>query len=162
MRHLSRKYANRKSTLRNLATSLVLYERIKTTTAKAKELRPVVERLFSRALKNDLNARRYLLSYLFDENATKKVFEVLVPRFKGITSGFIKTYRLGKRLGDGADIMIVELVKGESLVKETAEKNNDSNESVKISDQKDKKNAPDQKERARKARKNTTKSKIEK
>ena len=66
MRALSRKKAYRKSTLRNLATSLVLYERIKTTTAKAKELKPVVEHLITIAKKNDLNARRRLMQYLFD------------------------------------------------------------------------------------------------
>lgn len=113
MRALSRKKANRSSLLRNLATSLVLYERIKTTTPKAKELRPIIERLMSVAQKNDLTARRRMLQYFFDEKAVKKTFEVLVPRFKNIKSGFIKTYKIGPRLGDGADMTIVEFVKGE-------------------------------------------------
>ena len=122
MRALSRKYANRKSTLRNLATSLVLYERIKTTTAKAKEVKPIVERLISIAKKNDLVARRRLMAYLFDENAVKKMFEVIVPRFKKINSGFVKTYRLGARLGDGADMMIAEFVGGEKEIPPTVAK----------------------------------------
>lgn len=114
MRALSRKTANRRSLLRNLATSLVLYERIKTTQAKAKELKPVVEHLISIAKKNDLTARRRLMSYLFDENATKKVLEVLVPRYKDLQSGFIKVYKVGPRLGDGAEMSILEFKKVET------------------------------------------------
>ncbi|AKM82744.1 TPA: 50S ribosomal protein L17 [Candidatus Berkelbacteria bacterium] len=113
MRALSRKKASRESLLRNLATSLVLYERIETTEAKAKEVKPVVEHLIALAKKNDLAARRRLLGYFFDKNATKKVLEVLVPRFANLQSGFIKSYRKGVRLGDGAMIMILELRKSE-------------------------------------------------
>lgn len=113
MRALSRKKASRQSLLRNLATSLVLYERIETTEAKAKEVKPVVEHLIAIAKKKDLAAHRRLLGYLFDENATKKVLEVLVPRYSKLQSGFIKSYRKGVRQGDGAMIMILELVKDE-------------------------------------------------
>jgi len=122
MRALSRKKANRESLLRNLATSLVLYERIETTEAKAKEVKPVVEHLISQAKKNNLSARRQLLSYLFDENATKKILDVLVKRYKDLESGFIKSYRKGRRLGDGAMIMILELKKDESPTEETETK----------------------------------------
>lgn len=111
MRALSRKTASRRSLLRNLATSLILYERIETTEAKAKEVKSEVEHLLSLAKKNDLAARRRLLGYFFDKNATKKVLEVLLPRYDKLSSGFIKTYRKGKRLGDGAMIMILELKK---------------------------------------------------
>ena len=111
MRALSRKTAYRKSTLRNLATSLILYERITTTEAKAKEVKPVVEHLINKARKMDLTARRSLLSYLFDEKATLKVLEVLIPRYKKINTGFIKSYKLNPRLGDGARMMILELEK---------------------------------------------------
>lgn len=109
MRALSRKNAYRKSLLRNLATSLVLYERITTTTAKAKETKSVVERLINRSKTGDLAARRRLLAYLFDEKATKKVLEVLVPRYKNKKSGFVRIYKLGARLGDGAEESILEL-----------------------------------------------------
>lgn len=125
MRALSRKYANRKSTLRNLATSLILYERITTTTAKAKELRSIIERLLTVAARNDLVARRRLLAYLFDEKAVKKMFEVLAPRFKNIKSGFVKTYHLGARLGDGAEMMMIELIEGEKPKIEKVEDNDD-------------------------------------
>jgi len=115
MRALSRKTASRKSLLRNLATSLVLYERIQTTEAKAKEVKSVVEHLLYLAKKNDLASRRRMLGYFFDKNATKKVLEVLLPRYDKLSSGFIKTYRKGKRLGDGAMIMILEFKKMDSV-----------------------------------------------
>jgi len=111
MRALSRKKAPRQSLMRNLVTSLVLYERIKTTTSKAKELKPVIEHLITIAKKNDLNSRRALLRYLFDKNAVKKMIEILVPRYAKLNSGFVKTYKLGYRAGDGAEITIIELIK---------------------------------------------------
>lgn len=113
MNSLSRKKANRTSLIRNLATSLILYERITTSKAKAKELKPVIEHLIVIAKKNDLNSRRKLLGFLFDENAVKKTFEVLVPRYEKLSSGFIKTYNIGRRLGDGSEQTILELRKFE-------------------------------------------------
>lgn len=90
---------------------MILYEEIKTTRAKAKALKPIVEHLFQKAKKNNLMAKRRLLGYLFDENAVKKVFEVYVPRYKNIKSGFIKLYRLGPRLGDSAEMVILRMEK---------------------------------------------------
>lgn len=116
MRALSRKKAPRQSLLRNLVTSLVLYERIKTTTSKAKEAKPIIEHLIAIAKKNDLNARRSLLKYLFDKNAVKKMLEVLVPRYAKIDSGFTRTYKLGYRAGDGAEITILELIKPQEQI----------------------------------------------
>ena len=113
---LSRKDNHRKSLLRNLATSLVLYEEIKTTKAKAKEVKPIVEKLINRAKKsqsNNLVVRRKLLGYFFDKNATRKVFEVYGPRYAKINSGFVKTYNLGSRLGDNAHLVLLKLVPGE-------------------------------------------------
>ena len=123
MRALSRKTAYRKSTLRNLATSLILFERITTTTAKAKELKPIVEHLINSSRPGDLNGRRKLLKYLFDENAVKKTIDVLLPRYAKVPTGFIKTYKIGPRLGDAAEMTIVELQKAkeEKLAKEVKE-----------------------------------------
>lgn len=113
MNALSRKKDYRNNVVRNLATSLVLYEKIKTTKAKAKAIKPVVEHLISLAKKNDLTAKRRLNAYLFDENATKKMFEVLLPRYKNINSGFIKSYNLGPRQGDNAEMVLLELASSE-------------------------------------------------
>lgn len=110
---LSRKKDYRNNVVRNLATSLILYEEIKTTKAKAKALKPALEHLIVIAKKNDLRARRILEGYLFDKNAVKKMLEVLVPRFQKTNSGFIKTYKLGSRLGDNAEMVLMQLVEGE-------------------------------------------------
>lgn len=123
---LSRKDNHRKSLLRNLATSLILYEEIKTTTTKAKEIKPIVEHLIQVAKKNNLAARRRLLGYLFDKKAVEKVFEVFVLRYKKIPSGFIKIYKIAPRLGDNAEMVLVKLAPGEPVeIKEpiTKEKN---------------------------------------
>jgi len=109
MKALSRKKAYRTSTLRNLATSLILYEKITTTSAKAKEVKPIVEHLINLSRKKDLTARRRLLGFFFDKNAVKKVLEDLVPRYKDIKTGFIYSYRKGRRLGDAAEMIILEL-----------------------------------------------------
>ena len=115
---LSRKDNHRKSLLRNLATSLILYEEIRTTQAKAKAVKPVVEHLINIAKKQDLSVRRRLLGYLFDKKATKKIFEVLVPRYKKTNSGFVQLYKIGPRLGDNAPIVLLKLTKPKIIEKE--------------------------------------------
>lgn len=131
MRSLSRKTAYRKSTFRNLATSLILFERITTTTAKAKELKPIVEHLINSARPGDLTGRRKLLAYLFDENAVNKTIDVLMPRFAETPTGFIKTYKVGIRKGDGAEQMIVELQKEIPLIIKELPKGETKDENVK-------------------------------
>lgn len=133
---LSRQDNHRQSLLRNLATSLVLYEEIKTTSAKAREVKPLVERIISKAKKdkskNFLTARRLGLKTFFDEKATRKLFEIIVPRFSKMESGFIGIYKLGRRKGDNADMVLMKLAPGEPVeikpqvgvdVKEKKEKN---------------------------------------
>lgn len=132
---LSRKKANRSSMLRNLATSLILYERITTTTAKAKEVKAIVEHLIQSSRKNDLNVHRHLLSYLFDKNAVKKVIEDILPRYKDIKSGLIRSYKQNPRKGDGAELTILELQKGKILLesengKEKPGKNTSAKETI--------------------------------
>ena len=134
MKALSRKKAHRKSLIRNLVTSFILYERIETSSAKAKEVRPIVERLINLAKKNNLEAKRSLLGYVFSKNAVKKVFEVYVPRYKSKKSGFIKIYKKGPRLGDASQISILEFEKiKETEIKEeeNASKNSQKKESEK-------------------------------
>ncbi len=109
MRSLSRKTDYRKSTLRNLTTSLILFERITTTEAKAKELKSVAEHLINSARPGDVNGRRKLLAYLFDENAVNKTIDVLMPRYENVPTGFIHSYKTARRKGDAAEMMILEL-----------------------------------------------------
>jgi large subunit ribosomal protein L17 len=121
-RKLSRKAASRDHLMRNLATSLVLYEKVDTTIAKAKETKAIVDHLISKAKENTLASRRYLLTVLFDKNAVKKMYEVLVPRYSDRTGGFIRIAKLGTRLGDGSTMARLELMDKDAVVDEKATK----------------------------------------
>ena len=107
---LDRKTGPRQALLTNLAESLVLYEKIRTTKAKAAAVRPIVERLITTAKKNNLTARRRLISNLYTPNAVKKLMDVLGPRFKERAGGYTRTTMLANRLGDGAQEVLIELV----------------------------------------------------
>lgn len=107
---LDRKIGPRKALLRGLAVNLILYEKIKTTKAKARAVRSMVERLITRGKKNDLNARRYLLKYLYKELAVKKVLEVLSPKYKDRNGGYTRILKIGRRQGDGAEMVQIELI----------------------------------------------------
>ena len=108
---VNRNRAQLDALLRNMATSLILYEKIKTTEAKAKLLRPVVEKLITAAKKQEKhNAIRSLKAYLYDNNATKKMMEVLLDRYKDRNSGYVRITKLGFRAGDAAPMVQVELV----------------------------------------------------
>lgn len=107
---LDRKVGPRKALLRNLAASLVLYEKIQTTKAKAKALRPIAERLISKGKVSTLSARRNLLKYLYQETAVKKILEELGPRYKDRKGGYTRIVNVRRRQGDGAEIVQIELV----------------------------------------------------
>jgi len=113
-RKLSRTHEHRRALLRNLVTSLFLHERIETTVAKAKEARRVAERMITFAKRGDLSARRHVDSYLFDEDATKKLFDTIAPWYKERAGGYTRIIRKGRRLGDAGEIAVFELVKSES------------------------------------------------
>lgn len=116
-RKLARKSDHRSNLMRNLITSLVLYETVTTTTAKAKETKHIIEKLIARSKKNDLNTKKTLYGTFFDRNAAKKMSLELIPRYEGRESGFIKIYRLKNRLGDNASMSCLELVDKKKFVK---------------------------------------------
>ena len=107
---LDRKTAARRSLLANLAESLIIYEKIKTTKAKAKALRPYVERLITKAKLQTLAARRDIMKSLYTQNAVKKLMETLAPRFKERPGGFTRIIMIRNRKGDGAEEVLIELV----------------------------------------------------
>jgi large subunit ribosomal protein L17 len=113
-RKLSRTHEHRRALLRNLVTSLFIHERIETTVAKAKEARRVAERMITFAKRGDLSARRHVDSYLFDEDATKKLFDTIAPWYKERAGGYTRIIRKGRRLGDAGEIAVFELVKSEA------------------------------------------------
>lgn len=96
--------------LRNLAASVLIYEKVKTTEAKAKAVKPLVERAITIAKKGDLTARRRLIAILPQKNAVKKAMEVLGERYKDRSGGYTRIVKLGHRQGDGAKMAQIELV----------------------------------------------------
>jgi len=107
---LGRKVGPRKALTKNLAQSLVLYEKIKTTETKAKYIKPKVEKMVTRAFGNTLHNRRELMKKLLTKNAVKKLLEVLGPRYKDRKGGYLRIVKLGERKGDGAKMVQIEFV----------------------------------------------------
>lgn len=100
----------REALLRNLATSIVLYETVKTTKARAKFVRPIVEKAITIGKKGDLTSRRSLYKIFSFENAVKKVVEDIAPKYKEREGGYTRVTNLGPRHGDGAEMVRIELV----------------------------------------------------
>lgn len=109
-RILDRKKEPREMMLRNLASSLIIYEKIKTTEAKAKAVRSLVEKMITVAKKGDLTARRKIIEVLPQKMAVKKAMEVLGERYKTRRGGYTRIIKLGLRQGDGAKIVQIELL----------------------------------------------------
>ena len=110
-RKLSRTASHKKATMRNLASSLFLHERIETTTAKAKELRPYAERLITLARRGDLHARRLAGRKIHDRDALGKLFDDIAPRYTERPGGYTRILKLGNRKGDAAEMSLIELVR---------------------------------------------------
>ncbi len=109
-RSLSRSPSHRRALLRNLATSLFLHERIRTTTARARELRPYAERLVTLARRGDLHARRQAARRIADREVLGKLFDDIGPRYADRPGGYTRILKLGPRKGDAADMALIELV----------------------------------------------------
>jgi large subunit ribosomal protein L17 len=109
-RQLSRTRSHRKATLRNLATSLFRHERIETTTAKAKELRPYAERLITLARRGDVHSRRLAATKIQDRQVLGKLFDEIAPRYAERPGGYTRVLKLGNRKGDAAEMSLIELV----------------------------------------------------
>lgn len=109
-RKLQRSAGHRNSLLRNLAASLIKHEQILTTTPKAKELRPYVEKLITLAKKGGLSNRRLAQSRLQDDTQLTKLFDVLAERYAGRNGGYTRVIKAGIRASDAAPIAIIELV----------------------------------------------------
>jgi large subunit ribosomal protein L17 len=108
--HLGRTSAHRKAMLANMAASLILHKRIKTTTAKAKELRTYVEPLITKSKEDSTNSRRVVFGYLQDKDAVNELFREVATKVADRPGGYTRILKLGNRLGDNADMCIMELV----------------------------------------------------
>ncbi|HEU4793171.1 MAG TPA: 50S ribosomal protein L17 [Nitrolancea sp.] len=109
-RKFGRNTNQRKALFRNLAVSLILHERITTTEAKAKSIRPIVEKLVTMSREDSLHHRRLIMARLNDERATSKLFDIIGPRFDGQPGGYTRIYKLGTRRGDAAPLAMIEFI----------------------------------------------------
>ena len=109
-RRLNRTHEHRKALFANMAGSLIEHEQIKTTLPKAKELRPIVEKLITLAKRGDLHARRQAAAQLKQDQHVAKLFEVLGERYKDRQGGYVRVLKAGFRYGDMAPMAIIELV----------------------------------------------------
>jgi len=107
---LSRTTAHRRAMSRNMVTSLLRFERITTTSSKAKEVRRAAEKLITRAKEDTVHNRRIVAKFIQDEKILNKLFTEVGPRMKGRNGGYTRILKLGFRQGDAADVVILELV----------------------------------------------------
>jgi len=119
--HLSRKRGHRHAMLANMASSLILNKRIRTTTAKAKALKVYLEPLITKAKEDTTHSRRQVFSYLQDKDAVSELFREVAAKVADRPGGYTRIIKLGNRLGDSADMAIIELVDyNENLLAEKA------------------------------------------
>ncbi|MGQ9465322.1 MAG: 50S ribosomal protein L17 [bacterium] len=109
VKKLGRKKAHRQALLRNLCRSLFIFERIKTTLSKAKEARRMAERLIEFAKENTLAAKRFIYRFVPDHKLVKIICDEIAPKFANRHGGYTRIFKLGPRLGDGAEMAILEL-----------------------------------------------------
>ncbi len=103
--------SHRKAIFEGLARQVIVHERVQTTEAKAKELRPFVEKIITLGKKGDLHARRQALSVLRDREVVHKLFAEIGPRYADREGGYTRILKIGPRIGDAAPIALIELVK---------------------------------------------------
>ncbi len=109
-RKLGRPTAHRMSMLRTGVTDLLRHESVKTTEAKAKEIRRLAEKTITRGKKGDLHNRRMAAAFLTDESVVRKLFDELGPRYEDRNGGYTRIIKLGMRKGDAAEMALIELV----------------------------------------------------
>ncbi|MBR3372203.1 50S ribosomal protein L17 [Roseinatronobacter sp.] len=120
-RRLNRTHEHRKALFSNMAGSLIEHEQIKTTLPKAKELRPIVEKLITLAKRGDLHARRQAAAQLKQDKDVAKLFDILGPRYKDRQGGYIRIMKAGFRYGDMAPMAIIEFVERDVSAKGAAD-----------------------------------------
>jgi large subunit ribosomal protein L17 len=110
---LGRNTSHRRALLRSLATSVIVEDRVETTVAKAKAVRPHVEKMITLGKKGDLHARRQALSFLQADKAVKRLFDIVAPRYGDRQGGYLRIVRTGFQRGDGAETAFIELLGAE-------------------------------------------------
>jgi large subunit ribosomal protein L17 len=144
-KRLSRSTDQRKALFRSLIRSLILHEEIKTTKAKAKAIKSLFDKLIRKAKVGSLHVRRQLLAFLPDKSAVNKLVDEVAPRFKKKTSGFTRFVALGKRRGDNAMMVKVELTEKKQEEKQVKDKKEAKKTKKKTSKAKPRKDKKDKK-----------------
>jgi large subunit ribosomal protein L17 len=141
-RKLSRNTSHRRALLRNLVTSFLDSGRMMTTLQKAKEVRPLAEKMITLGKRDSLAARRMVHAYLLKDATAQKVFKTIAPKFADRKGGYSRIIKLGNRKGDGADLAIIELI-GSELEVQKAERAAKAEAKEARKDKKDKKDKED-------------------
>ena len=121
-RKLNRTHEHRKAMFANMVCSIIEHEQIKTTVPKAKELKRIIDKVISLGKKGDLHARRLASSRIRQQDAVKKLFDVLAPRYKDRQGGYSRVLKAGYRYGDMAPMAIIELVDRDISAKGASDK----------------------------------------
>jgi len=137
---LNRTASHRKALMRNLTTSLLKHKRIKTTLAKAKALRVYVEPIITKAKENDLNAKKYVMEIIKDKDVVKSLFTEIIDSVADRKGGYTRIVKLGQRLGDAAEMAIIELVDFNEVANAKASESKEKKE-AKAKEKKEKKSS---------------------
>jgi len=121
-RKLNRTSSHRKAMFANMAASLIEHEQIVTTLPKAKELRPIVEKLVTLGKRGDLHARRQAIAAIRDENLVRRLFDTLAPRYSSRNGGYTRIMKAGFRQGDNAAMAVIEFVDRDPAAKGAADR----------------------------------------
>jgi len=121
-RKLNRTSSHRKAMFANMAASLIEHEQIVTTLPKAKELRPIVEKLVTLGKRGDLHARRQAISAIRDDKLVRRLFDTLAPRYASRNGGYLRIMKAGFRFGDNAPLAVIEFVDRDPSAKGAADR----------------------------------------
>lgn len=123
---LNRNTSHRRALLRNLVTSLIMEERVETTVAKAKAMRPHVEKMITLGKRGDVAARRQASAYLMTRESVTRLFDTVSPRFGDRNGGYLRIVRAGFRQGDGGEKVFIELLGSEKFLEKKRKKSADA------------------------------------
>jgi len=121
-RKLNRTASHRKAMFANMAASLITHEQIVTTLPKAKDLRPIVEKLVTLGKRGDLHARRQAIAQIKDQDAVRKLFDTIAARYANRNGGYLRIMKAGFRYGDNAAVAVIEFVERDVNAKGAADK----------------------------------------
>ena len=119
---LGRNTSHRRALLRNLVTSVIIEDRVETTIAKAKAVRPLVEKMITLGKKGDLHSRRQALSFLMTDDSVKRLFDTVAPRYGDRQGGYLRIVKTGFQKGDGAEKAFIELLGAEKEIEKKQQK----------------------------------------